>query len=29
MKKYRDEFEKRVKPTCVALRVTPGAAAKG
>ncbi len=29
MNKYRDEFEARVKPTYVPLRVTVGAAAKG
>jgi NADH-quinone oxidoreductase subunit F len=29
MNKYREEFEKRVKPTYVAVRVTVGAAAKG
>src|SRR5690606_30176190 len=29
MNKYRDEFEKRVKPTYVPVRVTVGAAAKG
>jgi NADH-quinone oxidoreductase subunit F len=29
MNKYRDEFEKRVKPTYIPVRVTVGAAAKG
>ena len=29
MNKYRDEFEKRVKPSFVAVKVTVGAAAKG
>jgi hypothetical protein len=29
MNKYKDEFEKRVKPTYVPVRVTVGAGAKG